>query len=581
MAKIRFFRFFVLALCICLVPAFAGCSLVTTNLNKQLSEVAMSFDNGRVEITREELIVLYNSMGNSQFDNGSTPTKEGVESTLELALNREILIDFLTADDMADLRSELNVQKITLTMAQANDVWRNVYDYINTAVESYETDLRADDDAQLPTTTDEETDSTAYTPYDKTYLWDTLTNTLVKQTEEVRAENESVALFDTTADLSFSEKADIAYETFRKLYWNYTDSIEMNPNATNTTSYSDRAWTQFINQLIQNENGRNLSTDPEEVFLRQVEIIYKLYYENAVLQAFQENFENGLAVTKQMVYEKYQELYNEQFEEFSTNSSAFDDLVATSAQDVYYMKNTSGYFKVNHILVEFNDPSGKIEDITAEIENYQEQLDNLMIDKETYDKKVAALKSKTKAYNRETGQYEPRSDVMNSLISSLNSAQSQSAKLAVFRDFMHKYSNDDATLNAEACYYIPTDSSLDSMVTEFADASRDIYDNGNGTVGTITGWVETEYGYHIIMYTGTPTNVDANGAIDVVLSALNNYYLNPVYSSNRYKSKTMLDKVIEQVTLASYSTLESNILDAIKANKDIVTSESVYSDLYS
>ena len=171
-------------------------------------------------------------------------------------------------------------------------------------------------------------------------------------------------------------------------------------------------------------------------------------------------------------------------------------------------------------------------------------------------------------------------DVMNSLISSLNSAQSQSAKLAVFRDFMHKYSNDDATLNAEACYYIPTDSSLDSMVTEFADASRDIYDNGNGTVGTITGWVETEYGYHIIMYTGTPTNVDANGAIDVVLSALNNYYLNPVYS-NGINGKTMLDKVIEQVTLTSYSTLESNILDAIKANKDIVTSESVYSDLYS
>ena len=247
MAKFRFFKFFVLALCICLVPTFAGCSLVTTNINKQLSEVAMSFDNGRVEITREELIILYNLMGNSQFDNSSTPTQEGVESTLELALNREILVDFLTADDLADLRQQLGVQKITLTMAQSNDVWRNVYSYINSAVESYETDLRADDDATLPTSSDEESDTSEYTPYEKTYLWDTSSNSLVKQEQEITVENKSVALFDTSADLTFSEKAEIAYENFRKYYWHYTDSIEMNPDATNTTSFSDRAWNQFIN----------------------------------------------------------------------------------------------------------------------------------------------------------------------------------------------------------------------------------------------------------------------------------------------------------------------------------------------
>ena len=69
MAKFRFFKFFVLALCICLVPTFAGCSLVTTNINKQLSEVAMSFDNGRVEITREELIILYNCKLKVVFQN--------------------------------------------------------------------------------------------------------------------------------------------------------------------------------------------------------------------------------------------------------------------------------------------------------------------------------------------------------------------------------------------------------------------------------------------------------------------------------------------------------------------------------
>ena len=172
MAKIKSIRLFALLLCVLIIPIFAGCTLVTTNVDKYLNEVAMSYDNGRVTVTREELISTYNSIGNSRFDDSSTPTKEGIESTLDLALNREILVDFLTANDMAEQREALKIQKVELTTFQQNEVWQKVYDYVNDSVESYEKDLRQEDDAMLPSgTTDEEAESLYEDAlYDKTYI---------------------------------------------------------------------------------------------------------------------------------------------------------------------------------------------------------------------------------------------------------------------------------------------------------------------------------------------------------------------------------------------------------------------------
>ncbi len=569
MAKIKSIRLFALLLCVLIIPIFAGCTLVTTNVDKYLNEVAMSYDNGRVTVTREELISTYNSIGNSRFDDSSTPTKEGIESTLDLALNREILVDFLTANDMAEQREALKIQKVELTTFQQNEVWQKVYDYVNDSVESYEKDLRQEDDAMLPSgTTDEEAESLYEDAlYDKTYILveDNDGNfVLQKVAKDVEVSNKSIALFNVDGGLSFSEKAEIAYETFRKNYWHWTDSILMNENATNKTSYSDRAWSKFINQLLRNEVDRNLSKTSEDAFLRQIEKVYDVYYQNAVLTVFQERYEDSVNVTSNMVYQKYKELYDAQVEKYTTDSSAFHSAVPTSAQNVYYMQDTTGYFKVNHILIKFSDEQN------SRIEAEKKKLTNLEIDKATYEQNVAIIKSETKAQNGAT-----LSAVYNEITSALNSAGTESAKMSAFATLMHKYSEDTATLGGEACYYIPLDSSKDSMEKAFADNSRELYNLGKGKVGDISAqWIETSYGYHVIMYTGTPTNVEATGNINTLITSLDAYRLNPLYN------KTMLDKIIESVTLSSYSDYENNILTTIKKDKSLTKNEKVYSDLY-
>ena len=572
MAKMKFFKMCVLMLCVCMIPSLAGCSLVTTNVDKQLNEVVASFDNGRVEVTREDLILTYNSIGNSNYDNSSTPTQSGVEQTLNLALNRAILVDFLTADDKQAEREKLGLDKIVLTTYEANNVWRNVYSYLNSALKNNEDQLREEAGATLEEETTEEEESTAYTPYDKTYTYyyDSQSGQFVLErvTEDTPYENESIALFDTSADLTFAEKAKQAMENFRSKYWEYTDSTEMDPTYESENSFSDKAWNKYINALTRAEADRNLSKEPAEIFLREVQRIYQIYYDNQILTRFQEDFEKSNDVTIDMVATKFKELYNAQYEQFTANPSAFDSLIPTSAEKVYYMQNPEGYFKVNHILIKFSDEQNDA------MEAEKTKLSNGQITKTQYEANIEKIKSETKAYNRDTQEYESMDTFYSKLQSALSTATSDSTRMVVFREFMHRYSQDDATLNASACYYIPTDSTKDTMEENFANVSRDLYDNGNGQVSAISNFAETSYGYHIIMYTGKATNISASGNNQTIVERLNGYYLNPLYN------KTMLDQIIENITLTSYSTYENNILNQIKADKNIVIYPSSYNDLY-
>ena len=559
-------------LCVCMIPSLAGCSLVTTNVDKQLNEVVASFDNGRVEVTREDLILTYNSIGNSNYDNSSTPTQSGVEQTLNLALNRAILVDFLTADDKQAEREKLGLDKIVLTTYEANNVWRNVYSYLNSALKNNEDQLREEAGATLEEKTTEEEKSTAYTPYDKTYTYyyDSQSGQFVLErvTEDTPYENESIALFDTSADLTFAEKAKQAMENFRSKYWEYTDSTEMDPTYESENSFSDKAWNKYINALTRAEADRNLSKEPAEIFLREVQRIYQIYYDNQILTRFQEDFEKSNDVTIDMVATKFKELYNAQYEQFTANPSAFDSLIPTSAEKVYYMQNPEGYFKVNHILIKFSDEQNDA------MEAEKTKLSNGQITKTQYEANIEKIKSETKAYNRDTQEYESMDTFYSKLQSALSTATSDSTRMVVFREFMHRYSQDDATLNASACYYIPTDSTKDTMEENFANVSRELYDNGNGQVSAISNFAETSYGYHIIMYTGNATNISASGNNQTIVERLNGYYLNPLYN------KTMLDQIIENITLTSYSTYENNILNQIKADKNIVIYPSSYNDLY-
>jgi len=580
--KISFFKFFGLALCVLAVPVFAGCSLVTTNMDKYLAETVASYDNGRIIVNREELLITYNYIGNSRFDNQSTVTEDGIRNTIDLELKRKLLVDFLTSDeaDMVSAREEQGVEKIALSTYQYNEIWQNVYDYVNSSVKSLETELRTADG--ISSSSDEEESST-YTKYedasyDKQYTlvqdFTTGKYSLKKVKEDTPTASKSIALYtdDEAEGKSFSELAELAYERFRENYWHWTDSKVLDSNNKAEKSYSDEAWSKFINNLLRNESQRNLTKTNADAFLRNVQMIYKLYYQNEVLTAFQEKYtDENITISNKEVADKYRELYRAQQDKYADNPSAFDSAVSTGAGDVYYMKDANKYMKVNHILIKFSDDQN--DRIKAELT----KLQNSEIDEATYKANVASIKAETMGYNRETGKDVSLNEIYNEIMR-VGTLGSASDKIAAFGNLMHIYSQDDNTIGAEACYYIPTDTSItDAMQASFADASRELYNSGKGKVGDMTTqWVETSYGYHIIMYTGLPTNVDGTSQnTEAILLQLDSYRLNPLYN------KTMLDKVIEKVTTQSYSDYETSLLDYLMGGKTIVYYDDSFKDLYS
>ena len=568
MAKMKFLKMFAFVLCMIMIPVFAGCSLITNNLDKQLNEVVVDYNNSQVTVTREELINTYRNIYSSST---SAPTEETVEDALNLALNRKIWVNFLTADDMETERTKLGVKKVVLTTYQSNEIWQNVYDYINSAVKSYETEDRtAKNQPYNQTTSTEEEKDYSYTPYEKKYTYEG-NGVLTKVENDAKVANKSIALItEADKDLSFTETAKKAYDTFRQNYWHYTDSILLNDKATNTYSFSDKAWSDWINQLLRNENERNLSKVDAEAFWRQIKKVYDVYYQNAILTAWQEDYEADLTLTGNMVLDKFTALYDAQKELFDTDEKLFTDKIPTKAEALYYVKNPNDFFRVNHLLVKFN------EEQTKAIEDAKTRLTNLEISLDEYNIVVNQIKANTKAYNRDTKEYEPVNKVLEDLTSELSNVNVESERFAIFRKYMHRYSEDTATLNAEACYYIPVDAKKNADVMEkaFADGSRKLYQAG--VVGSISSsFVETTYGYHIIMYTGTAQSVTPSSNVAETLANLNKYKINPLYN------KTLLDKVIEQITLTSFSDYQNGILDALKENKTIVYNKAAYSDLYS
>ena len=546
--------FIALTLCLCLMPMFAGCDLIVTNMAKYLSQPVASIDN-TTEISMEELLNTYNSYGHSQFDGSGEPTKDGVESTIDLLVSRAIFVDYCTDPDKS------GEYCVTLTMKQQNAIWQNVYDTINDSIRAIENELREKDGKTIVTAGDDESDDAddakKYTAYEKTYTYNSSTGVLSKVEKNTEIENVSIAPYDTTdEDITEQDKAKDIYKNFRENHWNYTDS-KINPlYADNETSYSDRAFSKYINNLIKNkaEKERNFDTSNEYVLMREVESLYKNNYENAVFQAYQENYSKDIAVTVDKVVQKYTELYDAQQELFDARESNYDTAKKSTSTAVYYEKNPTDWFRVSHILISDEDESRDV---------WETKLKNGAISKADYDREIAKLD-------------EALLGKANNVLNKLNTAlagKNAAARYEIFRDYAFEYSTDTNSLGTEMDMNIPADATKDQMVKPFANASRELRAEGNK--GDITGLVKTDYGYHIIMYLGEYENINPTLGTDALMARLDSTLLS--YLSN----KTMLDKVIEQIKLETYSQHEQSMIEQLKSEASIVYYVDAYKGMYS
>ncbi len=556
--KHRFSKFITMlvALIFVFVPVLAGCDLVTLNQNKYLTQTVVSW--GNITVEKEDLIRTYNNYGNSAYDNSGTPTRQGIEKTIDLLIKRAVLVDYLT-----DAKNgKENKPIVNLTMAQQNQVWTNVYSSINSSVNALEKVLRADEDATLVEDGEETTTEVAeYSAYKPTYSLEFKDGNAVlnKIIEDEIVENTSKALYDKNdKTLTTAQKAKIAYDNFTKLWLNHTDK----------TDYTDRAFSRYLNNLLKAEKDRNLSNDVKEAFLREVDRIYKIYYDNQILTVYQTQFENSVAIDTQMVQQKFLELYNAGQESYNLDSSNYKTTMQSTSTTAYFnpKSEVNNWFEVYHLLIGFSD------DQTSKMSALKTELQNEEITLDEYNKQVEQIKNATTVTNRYTNETITYTQLLQKVQNAVNSVQNPAVKMEKFREFVYAYSTDTNSINVENGMYIPTDESLDNMVKPFADASRELRALGNE--GAISGIVETTYGYHIIMYAGDVANVVYTGNTNLLMTRLNSTLL------TKTTNKTMLDKVIEQVSLSTYADHELSLIDQIMSDVDTVYYLDAYKDLF-
>lgn len=495
---------------------------------------------GDIEITKETLISRYNSIAAQYVEDGTYTLEQAMDYTVESIINRELILE-RAREVLGDL-----------TQNQINDVWQEVYDNVNDALNEYEGQVKAEWNVVYLNTEEEEAPKTyaVYEPYEK-------------EVELVNGE----WLHVTEAEEPIEEPiGDFVRE-------NFNTGIDETASGFTYAEVQVEAWKRYIRDLKNNEAWKELSTVEEEVFDRELNRLYEIFEGNKYIALLEEHFNNNQAIDNNAVVNKYIELVQDSFAKYALDMDAYHEAMKKDAGSVYYHPNSGAeYVYVSHVLIKYN------EEQTALLEDYKNQLEAGDIDQVTYDGLVATLQSQIagKARNaegEEVGEAILATDILTEIQNALAVyGNDVDAKAAAFNDFIYKYNQDDGMMNAEIPYVVNLDTEVtDQMVKPFADTSRELYVEGEGS---LSGLVLTDYGYHIIFYSHPAENlIDYNSLMSITPEAL---YNTPLSAG---LNKSLYDKMYESVTARSYSNYQTAVINEMKADTLITIYESRYADL--
>lgn len=545
---------------ICLISfsfILTGCNLFPTNQANYLSAPIVTFQTAEgenIKIDKEDLITAFNSYGAELVNSYGYSIQDAIDATIEVLINREVML----------LEAE---RTITLGNGDLNEIWDDAYDTIISNLSTYEELVIEQWKLNVPSTLDEEEESeTAYTPYKK-------------QAEIVLQDGKYVIKLLNT-NTSTDQNVDLYYnegEEITSLVKTVNDRLNNSANKDVLTE----AKRQYVEALKESEEGRNLSTNSDEVFAREVERIYEAVKDNKYIELYSEKLQgdNDISnITLSQVLRKLTADMLSSYTKYTLNATQFDTDMLDSRENVDYVVNNN-YFYVNHILLKYDESS------TTYLDELETLYKNGTISEKAYNDALEVEAEKIKATNIQTGKETNLSpmDIYNELVG-LMTGKSDEAKTQIFKDYIYTYNEDTGNMNADYCYVIGKDSSR--MVDTFTETSRKLWDNGKGEYGSIDYCV-SEYGVHIIFYAGPVTNAftisdpdnfnlntDNIDELTEIVNTLKNTYL------NAFNNKTLFDKVYEELATDSYTIFETMNLDVLKKEiKNLTIHISNYQDL--
>lgn len=571
-----------------------GCSLFTRNTQLYYDTVVATLEkDGKVlQITKKELIESYSNYGAMYEQYYGYSIKDAYDMSLTIAENRKITVN--EAEAIVKNRGGL-------TKKEKAYIWQQTMDSLLDNLNSYYDEIVGNEDET------EETESITFEGYTK--------NAKIENGQVIRTTIPTKVIdsfeYDENNAHDYSNKEDLAL-----IYDNFVDFV-----LSGNEDYQ-KAFEKYKQALIVSEQGLDLSQDSPSLFAREIDRLCKIMYENYMVEVFSEEYENYdeiSSVTINDILSLYSSKVRRGYVQYEIEGdSSYDETIQKDASSVYYYKNGEGetqYFTVANILLKFNDEQQATYDALYEKFYGQSPDDGDAPDvgdmgydgsysKTQYENDLNALYSQLKPVVREKdsdGNYVEKEssltqdELLKLIQSQLSSAKTTTEKADLINQYIYMYNEDEGMFNASSCYVIGQDAdenAVSSFVEPFNEAGLKLYNNGAGKFGDTSSYVRTNYGLHILIYTGKAeneniaklqTSVDENYELvynegdeydsDSAIYILYNTRINPLVD------KTYFDVLYDEVFKDNSGEYESKKLEEARNGYVITHYESRYSDL--
>ncbi len=576
------FKVFLMCFVLLCMSLFTGCSLVETNNGKLYNKVVAEIYNKEgkkvAEITNRDLVAGYESYGNVyvQYYNYTIP--QAVDMTLKQLENRKITI--LTAENLFGIKfttgeglSEL--EKTYLFESTVSSLNANLENYYNEIIDKKEDEDKSED--------------IKFNGYEKNVTLDRRENDKGESEIYLKKIDKKDGVLDNfrpeNGDKSFYVEDDKA-----EIYTNFLEKAFSNENYT-------KALKLYVNDLKSAEYGMKLSSDTKSIFEREIDRLFKINYENYLVQKYSENNKSSsdmATVSTDDVLRLYSSKVRAGYTKYVIeNSSKYSSDVSDSLKDVYYFRNdneANKYFTVANILFQFTDAQkSKYEEINKKhsgsepYEDYESDMNTL----------YSQIQPVIRKYNEDTKIYEEIENVddlsVNDIIYdkiqiALKSAQASGDVNFVgdtINNFIYTYNQDPGMFNADSNYVIGVDSegkAVSSFVEEFNEAGLKLYNNGKGKIGDMQV-ARSSFGIHVLVYTGQcknlfdgvnedfelggKTNSDITAEADLAITKL------ATTRANLLVDKTYLDILYDEIYKDTFSHFEQANINFLREDYKI------------
>ena len=597
--------FSILALCLSVCFMFAGCNLLNVNENANLNATAIT-NNGEVLLTKEDIQIAYNNYFESYYNSYSTKAFD--------KLIEDLITEKLIVNEAKDLISK---GEIVLTNTEKNYIYQQTFEAVLSNLENFEKDaikiLNIKLEEESKTEGDKKYVYTEYNPYASVIL-----NSETGK-YEIQIANKYLIYNESEKEYEYVEKSEYESYTEPTKLLGFSDFVyeDLTSKDRQTQAIAQEAKRLYIVKLLQNEEGKNLSTDADEVFQRELERIYEIVYKNFVSSKLYQYKTSSINISGEDVLNSYISKVKETYERYLENKDAFKKEITTSVisanmygsyssgnsiEDVYFVPKTDEtFFMVYHIIVQFDEKQ------VATINEAKQKLNAGAITQDDFDKIVADEQAKIRLNERdETGAIVVKStdddaltfdQMLANLKAELDEATSANEKGNIFNKYLYKYGTDSGSLQVQTDYFggehenwygyiVGSKDTDNNFLKEFVSEARKLYDNGNGELGSISdkfymeSWTtetkKDEDGNAVKDEAGKEVKVDkfVYGGYSVMMYAGKIANLFEEFDDNNF------DKILESETSRSNAlkTLSEKRLGLI-GNKTLF--DLVYEDIYS